>query len=931
MKNKRILQTLAVLSYISITSTNVYALPDQGNYDNSANAIINVSDLDKVINITGINENNIINWKTFSVAANEVVKIHDNKNYLNVVCGTDISRIFGTISGGNNVYLINPYGILLGSGATLDNVGKFIASTRDLSDVNYANFLKDPNDVNGVLFSNEHTSKDKDYRPDDSPFKPVISVAEINLTNVPDSATQIILDSPNGILLKNVDLLDKVSEVRTEKTTGEIGIGTNESYPVLTEENKNKLKIFTTNGIDSTLSPIVTKYNLINTPDELQSISDGRDFIGYGRYMLNNDIKFNTDSEKKYSPFAFRGTLEGFGYKISNISLDNDGGIKRYGIFSEAEGTFRNLTLENYFYGSNISPYYYNMRPAAGGLIGLFSGGSIVNVNNSGTVNSDMCAGGIVGQAYSDTNVIDIRQSTNKANVSVSCGYYAGGIVGNADDKTYMFLVGNEGDIYSSNNLLDLGYSYGIGGIAGISGNNNVILSAYNKGNVRNGLYVGGIVGMNLGKIGDAYSMGEVYTSSGKYSQYLGPIVGAKTGQFLFTNSKGKDIYVPDDMVYVSKVTGKPVNSYHSHFSPPLAFNPLADGYIPFGTYLSSSEDVNLLFKRDWASMYRDYKHINSLTNELIDEYVLRDKIDKEKYAEYQKVKMLNDKMTGYYQDYYWSHLPWDVQMELAKEALDEIGKSIKDIPRDIKESIETSWQNYLKEKDIKKYYSSEINSEINKWKSGNVENNTVTSNIIGLENIPEDIKADVAKDLNDAAWQGILKNIINSNSDLTNKDIVNFFDQTPDDITNDKYIISFDSSVGAAGSGGFFSAIVTTDTQSYKVNLFKGNLSNNIQSVAKKWSKQACQEVINELISDPLKSLVGVAIKSKLDSETLKQLEVHEETVEELGKYVNLEKLDEFATSGTEEIIKNVMPNVGNLLDDLKALPLDTLLMLMK
>ena len=146
---KRILLALAASMASFLPSA--FALPDQGPYDNSAYADkIKVNG--KVMDIEGKYLNNIINWRTFSIASDEMVRFMDNNNYLNLVNGIDTSIINGTISGGGIVYLINPYGILFGSGATLDNVGSFVASTRDISDINQKAFLKDPSIVSILLF-----------------------------------------------------------------------------------------------------------------------------------------------------------------------------------------------------------------------------------------------------------------------------------------------------------------------------------------------------------------------------------------------------------------------------------------------------------------------------------------------------------------------------------------------------------------------------------------------------------------------------------------------------------------------------------------------------------------------------------------------------------------------------------------------------------
>ena len=129
---------LIVALGVSCVAPAAYALPSQGGLDNSKAANITVTG--NQMNISGLGHNNVINWASFSVANGETVKFNNN-NYLNLVYGSDISRIYGTISGGNVVMLVNPNGIIFGRGAKLDNIGSFVASTRNISSINKKAFL----------------------------------------------------------------------------------------------------------------------------------------------------------------------------------------------------------------------------------------------------------------------------------------------------------------------------------------------------------------------------------------------------------------------------------------------------------------------------------------------------------------------------------------------------------------------------------------------------------------------------------------------------------------------------------------------------------------------------------------------------------------------------------------------------------------------
>lgn len=81
-------------------------------------------------------QNAIIQWQGFSIAPGETTHFQmpsASSAVLNRVVGGNPSEIYGTLSSNGQVYLINPNGILIGNGATI-NTAAFIASTRDIKD-----------------------------------------------------------------------------------------------------------------------------------------------------------------------------------------------------------------------------------------------------------------------------------------------------------------------------------------------------------------------------------------------------------------------------------------------------------------------------------------------------------------------------------------------------------------------------------------------------------------------------------------------------------------------------------------------------------------------------------------------------------------------------------------------------------------------------
>ena len=89
--------------------------------------------------ITQTSQNTAINWQGFSIGAAEAVQFVQpgaSSVALNRVLGADPSNILGSLSANGRVFLVNPNGILFGSGAQV-NVGGLIASTRNISDADF--------------------------------------------------------------------------------------------------------------------------------------------------------------------------------------------------------------------------------------------------------------------------------------------------------------------------------------------------------------------------------------------------------------------------------------------------------------------------------------------------------------------------------------------------------------------------------------------------------------------------------------------------------------------------------------------------------------------------------------------------------------------------------------------------------------------------
>src|SRR5690606_38532510 len=78
----------------------------------------------------------IIHWESFSIGAGELTQFRQPDSdaaVLNRVAGGDPSAIHGALKANGNVFVINPNGILVGPGGTIDVHG-LVLSTLDVSD-----------------------------------------------------------------------------------------------------------------------------------------------------------------------------------------------------------------------------------------------------------------------------------------------------------------------------------------------------------------------------------------------------------------------------------------------------------------------------------------------------------------------------------------------------------------------------------------------------------------------------------------------------------------------------------------------------------------------------------------------------------------------------------------------------------------------------
>ncbi|PFH19513.1 two-partner secretion domain-containing protein [Burkholderia sp. JKS000303] len=128
----------AALSLLGLTSLPAFALPTGENITAGKADIIREND-GKSMLVNQHTDKLITNWNDFNIAGNERVSFHQpgtTSIALNRVVGNNGSQIQGQLDANGKVFLVNPNGVLFGSGAQI-NVGGLVASTQNIADADF--------------------------------------------------------------------------------------------------------------------------------------------------------------------------------------------------------------------------------------------------------------------------------------------------------------------------------------------------------------------------------------------------------------------------------------------------------------------------------------------------------------------------------------------------------------------------------------------------------------------------------------------------------------------------------------------------------------------------------------------------------------------------------------------------------------------------
>ncbi|HEF5873627.1 TPA: filamentous hemagglutinin N-terminal domain-containing protein [Burkholderia cenocepacia] len=128
----------AAVSLLGLAALPAFALPT-GEAITAGKADI-LRDVDgKSMSVNQHTDKLVTNWQSFDVAGGERVSFHQPGSQsiaLNRVIGNNGSQIHGSIDANGKVFLVNPNGMVFGSGAQV-NVGGLVASTQAISDADF--------------------------------------------------------------------------------------------------------------------------------------------------------------------------------------------------------------------------------------------------------------------------------------------------------------------------------------------------------------------------------------------------------------------------------------------------------------------------------------------------------------------------------------------------------------------------------------------------------------------------------------------------------------------------------------------------------------------------------------------------------------------------------------------------------------------------
>ncbi|EGK7562061.1 filamentous hemagglutinin N-terminal domain-containing protein [Campylobacter coli] len=555
MKKNRIILSLVAAAFLCSESL---ALPSGGKFTHGTSG--NIATNGNNMQVNGNGQNSVIQWGGgFSIGKGESVNFGGSgKNYLNISYGKDKSTIAGLLNGGaNNVFLINPKGVIITKDGTI-NANKFVASTTPIKDSGMQAFATSGN--YSPIFDSSTTRAD------------IVNLGTINANEIALAGNKVenLSGTIQGVNGKIEELTNQkysnVIEIKGnnvyldgDKLTGKninVEVAKGGSFTQHTTDYRNKHN--TTNGFEYNFSGAgLNNFQRIgyisNKNDWLNFSNNWNEGIGQFNYIFNEfRLTKNIDMQNTLvNPVgngtnSFSANFHGNGYTLSNLLINADG--KTYaGLFGYIEyGSVQGLTIDglNFKYGTTKPQYI-------GGFAGYIDDNTILSniaLNNIGNISSSSSssysyAGGFAGEI--DNATLSNIVLNNIGNISSSgggaYGNYAGGFVGwIRNNTTFSNIVLNNIENISGSNT---------GGFVGTIWNNatlsNIVLN--NIGNISSSSNAGGFAGemdnatlsnIVLNNIGDISSSNSSNSSSNA-GGFVGIIYSSTTLSNIVLNNIG--------------------------------------------------------------------------------------------------------------------------------------------------------------------------------------------------------------------------------------------------------------------------------------------------------------------------------------------------------------------------------------------------------
>ncbi|MCV3392842.1 hypothetical protein L8V88_07455, partial [Campylobacter sp. IFREMER_LSEM_CL2101] len=470
-------------------------------------------------------------------------------------------------AGGNNVFLINPNGVIIEKSGSIINAKNFMASTATLSNDDFNTFKN-------LSFDNPQAFSPK-IKPNNGN---VVNLGKINATNsITLQGNKIVLEAgfDEGKLnkIETNELNLKGNEVYAD-------VGTTQVQNVNVEANKGTLYLSATgyyynptkkydefNNVNNNLKKTYNQYISIGSVQDWWHFAKGwnektdfRNNVVGNTFKLTNDIDFGGNQGKgdegkdwqNYANYcieglgctnmivgfkdgsAFNKTFDGQGYTLKNINIDTmSDEVKNkpqfVGIFGKAQNaTFKNVNVD-YMNGSinaksdNDNGVYLFI----GGFVGSAKNSKFENLKLSGinTIKANVkrgyesIVGGFAGEVrYGIIDQVQVDQ-INEIIGHEKVGGFAGG-VSDANIKHITFS--------NVNNIIGKKY---VGGFVGhLTGGDFDNIKIYKIVSIKGGDHVGGFLGYAIhdNATFDNIKIDTINSieSTGYYSAYLGGFAG---------------------------------------------------------------------------------------------------------------------------------------------------------------------------------------------------------------------------------------------------------------------------------------------------------------------------------------------------------------------------------------------------------------------